>query len=91
MSVGIHPEIPTFDLFYFNTTIMSFIVMVMLAMFLFTIYLGTVLSDDKQEIYHNFPIFFFLYPMIVPLYLARAVFDTFTKRKNVWVLQDTKR
>lgn len=91
MSVGIHPKMPTFDLFYFNTTILSFVVMVMLTMFLFTIYLGNLLSDDEQEIYHNFPIFFFIYPMIVPLYLTRAVFDTFTKRKNVWVLQDTKK
>lgn len=91
MSVGIHPRFPTFDLFYFNTTIISFIVMVMLTMFLFTIYLGQTLSDDRQEIYRNFPIFFFIYPIIVPMYLARAVFDTFTKRKNVWVLQDTKK
>lgn len=91
MSVGIHPKFPTFDIFYFNTTIISFVAMVMLTMFLFTIYLGNLLSDDEQEIYHNFPIFFFLYPMIVPLYLSRAVFDTFTKRKNVWVLQDTKK
>jgi cellulose synthase/poly-beta-1,6-N-acetylglucosamine synthase-like glycosyltransferase len=89
--VGIHPKMPTFDVFYFNTTILSFVAMIMLIMFLFTIYLGNTLSDDKQEIHHNFPIFFFLYPMIVPLYLTRAVFDTFAKRKNVWVLQDTKK
>lgn len=91
VSVGVHPRMPTFDLFYFNTTIISFVVMVMLAMFLMTIYLGNMLSDDRQEIYHNFPIFFFIYPIIVPFYLSRAVFDTFTKRKNVWVLQDNKK
>jgi len=91
MSVGIHPRMPTFDLFYFNTTITSFVVMVMLTMFLFTLYIGNTLSDDKQEFYHNFPIFFFLYPLLVPLFLSRAVFDTFTKRKNTWVLQDTKK
>jgi cellulose synthase/poly-beta-1,6-N-acetylglucosamine synthase-like glycosyltransferase len=90
-SVGFHITVPTFDIFYFNTTIIAFIVMIMLTMFLFTIYLGNMLSDDKQEIYHNFPIFFFVYPIIVPLYLLRAVFDTFTKRKNEWVLQDTKK
>jgi cellulose synthase/poly-beta-1,6-N-acetylglucosamine synthase-like glycosyltransferase len=90
LSVGIHPTLPNFDPFYFNTTIVSFVVMVMFTMFLFTIYLGNTLSDDKQELYHNFPIFFFLYPLIVPVYLARAVFDTFANRKNEWVLQDTK-
>lgn len=91
MSVGIHPSLPTFDVFYFNTTLIAFVVMVMLTMFLLTIYLGNTLSDDKQDIYHNFPIFFFVYPVLVPLYLSRAVFDTVTKRKNEWVLQDTKK
>jgi hypothetical protein len=91
MSVGIHPKMPTFDIFYFNTTITSFVVMVMLTMFLMTLYFGNELSDDRQEIYHNFPYFFFLYPMIVPFFLGRAVFDTFAKRKNEWVLQDTKK
>jgi hypothetical protein len=70
---------------------MAFVGMVMLTMFLFTIYIGSLLSDDKQELYHNFPIFFFLYPLLVPLFLSRAVFDTFAKRKNEWVLQDTKK
>lgn len=89
--VGIHPRVPTFDVFYFNTTLISFIVMVMLMMFLTTLYIGNTLSDDRQQFYRNFPFFFFLYPLIVPLYLSRAVFDTFTNRKNEWVLQDTKK
>ena len=91
MSVGIHPKMPTFDFFYFNTTITAFVVMVMLTMFLFTLYIGNTLSDDRQEFYHNFSIFFFIYPLLVPLFLSRAVFDTFTKRKNTWVLQDNKK
>ncbi len=91
MSVGIHPQIPTFDLFYFNTTIVSFVAMVMFTMFLFTIYLGKTLSDDKQELYHNFPFFFFIYPLFGLILFPRAVFDTFTHRKNEWILQDTKR
>lgn len=90
MSVGIHPKMPNFDLFYFNTTITSFVVMVMLTMFLATLYIGNTLSDDRQEFYRNFPVFFFVYPLLVPLFLSRAVFDTFMKRKNEWVLQDTK-
>lgn len=90
VSVGIHPSLPTFDPFYMNTNSMAFVVMVMLTMFLLTLYIGNTLSDDKQEFYHNFPIFFFLYPLLVPLFLSRAIFDTFMKRKNEWVLQDTK-
>jgi ABC-type long-subunit fatty acid transport system fused permease/ATPase subunit len=89
--VGIHPHVPTFDLFYMNTTIVSFVAMVMFTMFLFTIYIGSSLSDDKQELYHNFPLFFFIYPFLGLALFPRAVFDTFTKRKNVWVLQDTKK
>ena len=89
-SYGLHPKLPTFDVFYFNTTITSFVVMVMLTMFLFTLYIGNTLSDDKQEFYRNFPVFFIMYPLLVPIFLTRAVFDTFTNRKNEWVLQDTK-
>lgn len=91
LTVGIHPRMPIFDLFYLNTTIITFIGMVMLSMFLLTLYISTILSDDKQEFYHNFPVFFVLYPLFVPLFLSRAVFDTFTKRKNEWVLQDNKK
>ena len=89
-SYGLYPKLPTFDVFYFNTTITAFVVMVMLTMFLFTLYIGNTLSDDKQELYRNFPVFFIIYPLLVPIFLTRAVFDTFTNRKNEWVLQDTK-
>lgn len=91
LTVGIHPQMPVFDLFYFNTTIIAFVGMVMLSMFLFVLYISNILSDDRQEFYHNFPIFFIIYPLLVPLFLSRAVFDTFTNRKNEWVLQDNKK
>lgn len=90
LTVGIHPHFPTFDLFYVNTTVMSFIVMVMLTMLVLVFYIGNTLSDDRQEFYRNFPMFFLLYPLFIPFFLGRAVVDTFMKRKNSWVLQDTK-
>ena len=91
ITVGIHPHVPSFDMFYFNTNVMSFIIMLMLSVFLMTLYIGNTLSDDRQQFYKNFPFFFIMYPLFVPLFLGRAVFDTFTKRKNVWVLQDNKK
>lgn len=90
-TVGIHLQLPNLDPFYFNTTVMSFIVMVMFTMFLLILYISNTLTDDRQQFYKNFPIFFFIYPFFVPLFLAKAIFDTFLKRKNVWVLQDTKK
>ncbi len=90
MTVGLHPNLPSFDIFYINTTVMAFIAMIMLTMFLVVMYIGNVLSDDKQELYKNFPFFFILYPFFVPLFIGRAIFDTFAKRNNSWVLQDTK-
>lgn len=89
-TVGIHLHVPRFDLFYFNTNVMSFLVMLMFTMFLLVLYISNTLTDDRQQFYRNFPIFFFIYPFFVPLYLGRAVFDTFFKSKNEWVLQDTK-
>lgn len=90
-TVGIHPQIPTFDLFYVNTNVMSFLVMVMFTIFLLVLYISNTLTDDRQQFYRNFPFFFFIYPYMVPLFLGRAVFDTFFKKKNIWVLQDTKK
>lgn len=90
-TVGIHPHIPTFDLFYINTNVMSFIVMVMFTMFLLVLYISNTLTDDRQQFYRNFPFFFFIYPFFVPLFLGKAVYDTLFKSKNTWVLQDTKK
>ncbi len=90
LTVGIHPTLPSFDFFYLNTTVMGFTIMVMLTMFLAVLYIGNILSDDKQELYKNFPFFFFLYPIFVPFFISKAIFDTFAKRRNEWVLQDTK-
>lgn len=89
-TVGIHIYVPKFDIFYMSTTTMSFIIMILLTMFLFTLYISNTLSDDRQEFYKNFPIFFIVYPLMVPFFLGRAVIDTFLKRKNEWTLQDTK-
>lgn len=91
ITVGFHPHMPKFDIFYLNTTAMSFVIMVMFSMFLLVLYIGNALSDDKQEFYRNFPLFFILYPLFVPLFLGRAVIDTLMNHKNEWVLQDTKK
>ncbi|MDB5260695.1 MAG: hypothetical protein JWN37_926 [Candidatus Nomurabacteria bacterium] len=92
--VGFHPQIsiglPHFDWFYLSTTVMAFIVMVMFSIFLLVIYISSTLSDDSQRLYFNFPIFFLIYPIFVPLFLGRAVIDTMLNRKNEWVLQDSK-
>lgn len=91
VTVGIHPQVPTFDPFYLNTNFMSFVVMFMFSMLLLVMYISNTLTDDRQQFYRNFPIFFFIYPFFVPLFLGKAVFDTLFKQKNLWVLQDTKK
>lgn len=94
MSVGIHPQLPTFDLFYVNTTILGFLAMVALTMYLFMLFMGNELSDDKQELSRNFPIYFLSTPILLPIFVmifSRAIIDTFFKRKNNWILQDTKK
>lgn len=91
LAIGIYPRMPVFDLFYISTTTITFITMVMFTMFLLVLYIANILSDDKQELYRNFPIYFLMYPLFIPFILTRAVFDTFTNRKNEWVLQDNKK
>ncbi len=90
LAVGVHLRMPNFDIFYFNTTVMSFIIMLMLTIFLVVLYIGNTLSDDSQEFYRNFPIFFVVYPLFIPFFFGRAIIDTFFHRKNDWILQDTK-
>ncbi len=89
-TVGIHPQLPSFDLFYVNTNMMSFVVMLIFSIFLLTLYIGNTLTDDRQQFYRNFPIFFLVYPLLVPVFLGRAVYDTVMHKKNEWILQDTK-
>ncbi len=93
VSFGIHLTMPNFDLFYMNTTIIGFLGMTALTIYLFMLYVANELSDDKQELHRNFPIFFLSTPILLPLFVmifSRAIFDTFAHRKNDWVLQDTK-
>ena len=90
VTIGIHPKALAFDPFYVNTTVISFIGMVMFTMLLLTLFIANTLSDDKQEFYHNFPVYFIMYPLFIPFILLRAIVDTLMKRKNVWVLQDNK-
>jgi cellulose synthase/poly-beta-1,6-N-acetylglucosamine synthase-like glycosyltransferase len=91
LTVGFSLHMPTFDIFYINTTMFAFIAMLLFTIFLLVLYIGTTLTTDRQEFYKNFPVFFFLYPLFVPFFLSRAVFDTLTDRENHWVLQDTKK
>ena len=88
--VGAHIPSFSFDIFYLSTSTISFLSMVMLTAFLFVLYVASELSDDSQQFFRNFPIFFVMFPLLVPLYITRAVFDTVFHRKNEWVLQDTK-
>lgn len=91
VTVGIHPRVPHLDLFYVNTNFMAFIVMFMFTMLLMVVFISNSLTDDRQQFFKNFPIYFILYPFFIPVFLGKAVFDTLFKQKNLWVLQDTKK
>ena len=90
LTIGMQMPTFSFDLFYFDTDMISFLAMVMLTAFLFVLYVAIELSDDNQQFFINFPVFFVMFPILVPIYITRAVFDTVFHRKNEWVLQDTK-
>ncbi len=90
LTIGIHLPALSFDYFYLDTSTISFLSMVMLTAFLFVLYVASELSDDNQQFFRNFPVFFVMFPILVPIYISQAVFDTIFHRKNEWVLQDTK-
>ena len=81
---------PSLDLFYMDSTTLSFVGMVTFTLFIFVLVVARELTSDKQDFYKNFPVFFLLFPTFVGIYITRAVFDTLFKRRNEWVLQDNK-
>lgn len=89
-TVGFVFHKPNFDFFYMSSSTLSFVGMVTFTLFMFVLVVAHELTDDRQDFYKNFPVFFVMFPILVGVYITRAVFDTIFKRRNEWVLQDNK-
>jgi len=79
-----------FDLFYVNTSMILFLVMIMLSLAVFSIYIGKKISESHKDFYRNFIIYFFLYPYLAFYFLGKSCFNILLRKENTWEVQDNK-
>lgn len=75
---------PSFDWYFVNTGVLSFIVGTALALTLIIMYLSIKLADGRFKISKALFYYLFLYIFLTPLWLIKALFDTAFKRKVSW-------
>jgi len=71
---GMHAPHPSFDLFYFNTSEIWFLVWVSVAMILLLISIGSFIGTGSKTPPKSTPIFLLFYSFLVPFWLGTAVF-----------------
>ncbi|MFZ2484582.1 MAG: glycosyltransferase family 2 protein [Minisyncoccia bacterium] len=75
---------PSFDWYFLNTGVLSFLVIVAVGLTLFILYLSLRLADGRFKLTRGIFYYLFLYTFMVPLWLTKALFDTIFKRKVSW-------
>ncbi|HEY4517094.1 MAG TPA: glycosyltransferase [Candidatus Paceibacterota bacterium] len=72
-ATGIYPEL-SFDLFYFNTSALWFLVYMAVAMIVVLLCAGTMIGTNKRLPPKATPLFLLFYSFLVPLWLGTALF-----------------
>lgn len=85
-AVGLNwnPSLPSFDWYFLNTGVISFLTITTVFMSFIILYLSLKLSDGKAKLSKGVFYYLALYILIAPLWLARAVFNTIFRRKISW-------
>ncbi len=83
-TVGFHWGSPSFDWFFINTGVIPFLTLTAVIMTLVILYLSIKLADGKAQFSRGVFYYLSLYIFIVPLWLAKAVFNTVLKRQISW-------
>jgi peptidoglycan-N-acetylglucosamine deacetylase len=77
--LGIHPTL-SYDLFYLNTSVMMFLVVVSISLILTLICIGSMIGTGRRTPPYSTPLFLLFYSFLTPLWLiaavARATFKT---------------
>ncbi|MES2471149.1 MAG: glycosyltransferase family 2 protein [Patescibacteria group bacterium] len=84
MTVGINFHMPTFDLFFFNTEILTFLGIVIFALTAFIVLLGKKLAEDSAVPSRDIVYFFIFYPFVAPFWLGKAVYNTVFAKNTPW-------
>lgn len=83
-TVGFTWKSPTFDWFFINTGVVSFLSMSAVILTLVILYLSIKLADGKFRFTRGIFYYLSIYIFIVPLWLIKAVFSTIFRRQISW-------
>lgn len=73
-----------FDPFFINTQSFIFVTVVLYSLVIFSMILGSRIARDKWSFSLDMLYFFFIYSIIAPFWLLRAVFNTIISKKPSW-------
>ena len=83
-TVGFDWQFPSFDWFFINTGVVSFLVFSAVILTFVILYLSIRLADGQFKLTRGVFYYLMLYIFIVPLWLAKALFNTIFKRQINW-------
>ena len=83
-TVGFSWGSPNFDWFFINTGVVSFLTLSTIILVFVILYLAIKLTEGKFKFTRGVFYYLALYSFIVPLWLAKAVFNTFFRRQASW-------
>ena len=75
---------PSFDWYFLNTGIVSILAVTALMLTLVILFLSIKLAEGRFQFSRGILYYLLLYVFIVPLWLSKAVFSTFLRRKISW-------
>ncbi len=78
------PKTSNFDLFFINTQAFSFIAILLFALIILSMVLGQKIANNKIKLSFNMIYFIFVYSLIAPFWLVKAIFNTIFSRKPAW-------
>lgn len=78
------PSVPSFDWYFLNTGVLSFIIATAVGLTFFILFLSLRLADGKFKFHRGILYYLFFYTFLVPFWLVRALVDTIFKRKVSW-------
>lgn len=77
-------QFPSFDWYFINTGSTTLLSTITLFLTLTILFLSLKLTDGKVRITRGIFYYFFLYGLIAPLWLTKAVFDTVVRKQTRW-------
>jgi cellulose synthase/poly-beta-1,6-N-acetylglucosamine synthase-like glycosyltransferase len=78
------PNLPTFDWFYMDTSMVTFLVFTVLGLTLVAILIGARLAQTRLPV-HSYVSYFAFFGFIAPLWLVRAIWDTVLAKDTGWL------